>query len=51
MAAIINIKKLKLFLISVLVAFVVLLNFYMLGKVITNKVNPVSIENSASFQY
>jgi len=47
----INIKKIKLILISLLIALVVLLNFYMLKKVMTNEVSLFSIENRASFDH
>jgi len=46
-----NFKKIKLFLIGLLVALVVLLNLYMLTKVLTNQITLDTIENRASVGY
>lgn len=48
---IINTKKIKLFLVSLLVALVVLLNFYMLNKVITGSTDSKHIEQTSSLTY
>jgi len=46
-----DIKKIKMFFVSFLVAFIILLNFYMLNKVISNPGNARNIDQTININH